>query len=239
MNLCLDIGNTRVKYGVFRADTLIHSGYCQEDQNAIKRLLEIYSIEKAILSSTQTIAEDILRLFNNSSKYIILGHHSDLPFQIEYDTPATLGRDRIAGIAGAQILFPKQNVLVIDAGTCITYDILTADRRYIGGNISPGLRMRLQSMHTFTDQLPLIDLTNEDIPMVGTSTKTALLAGAVHGARKEIQGFVQYYKKRFINLNIVLTGGDAPFFVNSLKSKIFADSNLVLKGLNGLLNFNV
>lgn len=162
----------------------------------------------------------------------------DLPFVIKYRTPDTLGLDRLAGVAGAWSQYRNETSLVIDVGTCIKYDLITKKGEYLGGNISPGLQMRLKAMHLMTSKLPQVE-PYERYEAMGTDTVSALQVGACTGAIHEIEGFIKEYKKMFGKLNILLTGGDSHFFVNKLKTKIFAAPNLVLQGLNEILDYNV
>ncbi|MDA9313033.1 type III pantothenate kinase, partial [Vicingaceae bacterium] len=154
-------------------------------------------------------------------------------------SPDTLGKDRIAAVAGAQGQFPNQNTLVIDAGTCVTYDFLTAEGDYLGGAISPGVQLRLQAMNDYTSKLPLLKWEGADNPQsIGDTTITSMLSGAVNGLISEMRGFIESYEKQYKSLKIVITGGDSNFFVKELKNGIFADPNLVLKGLNDILIYN-
>ena len=191
-----------------------------------------------MVSSTKHLRPTLARFIEDDDYLFVLDHRLSFPFRVLYRTPKTLGPDRLAGIAGSLHHFPRGSNLVIDAGTCITYDMITKEKNYVGGNISPGIHMRLSAMNYYTDALPLINhFTNARSH--GTSTTSALQAGAAWGAVHELDGFIQAYKKKYGRLNIVLTGGDAPFFVNRLKTKIFVAPNLVLEGLRKLLEHNV
>ena len=168
-----------------------------------------------------------------------MSHTTALPFTLEYQSPDTLGKDRIAAVAGAQAQFPNQNTLVIDAGTCVTYDFLTAEGVYLGGAISPGVQLRLRAMNHYTNKLPLLNWDGIKRPQsVGNTTINSMLSGAVNGLVLEMRGFVERYEKQYKALKIVITGGDSNFFVKELKNGIFADPNLVLKGLNEILIYN-
>jgi len=169
---------------------------------------------------------------------LLLSETTPLPFQNLYRTPQTLGKDRLAVVAGSQALFPGQTCLVVDAGTCITYEILTAEGAYTGGNIAPGLRMRLQAMHTFTAKLPLTEPGETEI-RIGYDTRSALMNGAQEGILFEIEGYANYCREQFGAVQVLLTGGDADFLSKKLKSEIFVDQNLVLRGLDQILSYNV
>ncbi|MEZ4902933.1 MAG: type III pantothenate kinase [Spirosomataceae bacterium] len=166
-----------------------------------------------------------------------------LPIQKNYDTPATLGADRLAAAVGAKVLFPNDHCLVIDMGTCVTYDWVSAAATFEGGIISPGLRMRFQAMHTFTKRLPLIEVMPQATllwpSLLGKSTQTAMESGAFNGLLAEMEGFIQRYQQERGECQVLLCGGDGPLFENSLKSRIFAAPNLVLIGLNRILQYNV
>nr|MCU0355429.1 type III pantothenate kinase [Cytophagales bacterium] len=173
----------------------------------------------------------------------VLDHTLPLPFANRYQTPRTLGTDRLAGVAGAQALFPGQSCLVVDAGTCLKFEWLENGSDYWGGSISPGLRMRFQAMHQFTSRLPLLEPA-ADVPLTGGSTAEAMQSGVLHGMTAEIEGIVAQYRIHHPDFRVLLTGGDAPFFEKRLfetrlKTPIFAVSELVATGLNHILNFNL
>jgi len=239
--LAFDIGNTSTKVGVFEAGVLKKPFKTKSAGLTLKSYKEYvrkYDAKFSIVSSTRHLQPALSRFIADNDQSFVLNHLLALPFEVVYQTPKTLGADRLAGIAGSLHYYPKGNNLVIDAGTCITYDMVTKDKIYVGGNISPGVHLRLKAMHHYTDALPLIKRFG-DAEAHGTSTTTALKAGAGWGAVHEINGFVSAYKKQFGRVNIVLTGGDAPFFDNRLKTKIFVAPNLVLEGLRKLLEYNV
>jgi type III pantothenate kinase len=240
MLLAVDIGNTRTKLGIFQQRTLKEVITISNSEiPALPTLLNVTQVQACIVSSVNKEAEKRWDFEQESFDVLYLDHKTSLPIQLVYQTPDTLGKDRIAAVVGAEMLFPEQAKLVIDIGTCITYDFLTADKRYLGGAISPGIQMRLKSMHQFTNQLPLINWGEEDLPqLTGSSTITSMLSGVVNGILKELQGFESDYKKQYPQLKTVITGGDASFFEKELKNGIFADPNLVLKGLNEILIYN-
>jgi type III pantothenate kinase len=168
----------------------------------------------------------------------MLDHQTPLPLTNNYRTPETLGKDRLACAAGAAFLFPKKDVLVIDAGTCIKYEFVSHRGIYEGGAISPGLEMRFNALHTFTDKLPLLHPATE-APLIGNDTRDAILSGIMKGTLLEIRGFIKEYEILFPELQLIITGGDASFFDKQLKNSIFADPFLVLRGLNFILRHNV
>lgn len=239
-NLAIDIGNSRSKFGFFEGQTLLEQKVLNnEDLEKNNEFILASNVDAIIISSVNRKAENALRLDRLKTPVVHLNHELPLPFQMEYETPETLGKDRIAAVAGAMSLIPKGDLLVIDAGSCITYDFLTANHRYLGGAISPGLQMRLKAMHEFTDALPLIQWKESSMPqVVGKTTIASMLIGAVHGVIGEMNGFISSYKTQYSALKVVLSGGDANFFEKELKNGIFADPNLVLKGLNEILVYN-
>lgn len=242
MNAAIDLGNTFAKIGYFENDTLIEARY----KIPLDDLTEVVTQqvpERAILSSTSQDTQPYADLLRKAGVRVIqLSPSLPLPIGKEYDTPQTLGADRLAAAAGAKALFPNDNCLVIDMGTCVTYDWVSADAIFQGGIISPGLRMRFQAMHAFTKRLPLIDVGAQDIAslhLIGKSTRAAMQSGAFNGLLAEMDGFIERYKREQGECQVLLCGGDAPLFENSLKNRIFAAPNLVLTGLNRILQYNV
>ena len=239
MNLTIDIGNTRTKLGLFDKKG-IKAKVVWEKLNVtnLRPFCQKNKVERVALSTVGAAPLAAERYLKANFYYLQLNHKTPLPITNLYKTPKTLGKDRIAAIIGAYSRFPGKNCLVIDAGTCITYDFLDADAKYHGGGISPGIAMRLKAMHHFTAKLPLVSQKKEPM-FIGNTTKTALQSGGQLGAVMELEGFIRQYRARFGKINVLLTGGDTIFFANNLKTKIFADSNLVLCGLNKILNYNV
>tara|TARA_R110002073_G_scaffold145532_4_gene297694 strand:- start:13597 stop:14325 length:729 start_codon:yes stop_codon:yes gene_type:complete len=239
MNLIIDIGNTQVKAAVFESSSLVEHFVFDEKyfQNNIKNILKKYVINKGILSSVKTIDEELLSLLQQIPHFIELNSDTKVPFKNRYSTPETLGKDRIALVSAASIKFPNKNVLIIDAGTCITYDILNADNEYLGGAISPGIHIRYKSLNYYTSKLPELSITNE-FSLIGDSTSNAIHSGIINGVIQEIEGLVNQYQERFEDLTVVLTGGDTKFLFKRLKNSIFANQNFLLYGLNKILTFN-
>lgn len=239
MNLAIDIGNTRTKLGVFDGDTLIYKEIWEALTVAqLKELAYNQNLEKIILSSVSKQTEEVMAFLKSHATFLELTTETPLPLRIVYKTPETLGRDRIAAAAGAGHLFPGENCLVIDAGTCITLDLLSAAGEFLGGNISPGIKMRLKAMHHFTARLPLVKSSQALPDLLGDSTENAIRNGAELGALLEVEGFIRACEEKYRPLRVVLTGGDADFFVKHTKTKIFAHQNLVLLGLNQILQHN-
>ncbi len=198
-----------------------------------------HSPQNVILSTVAAgSASEAVQQWAQRFNYLELHTHTRLPIQNRYRTPGTLGKDRIAAVTGAYALKPSQDCLVVDAGTCITFDYLSRDGAYIGGNIAPGLRMRLRAMHEFTARLPHPGL-QETEDWVGASTEEALRNGAQFGAAMELDGYIREGEARFGPLQVFLTGGDADFLAKKVKRKIFVNHHLVLFGLNQILDYNV
>ena len=235
MNLVVDFGNTFIKAALFEASHLKQSFYNIAEAD-LKLVEKEHSPNRILVSSVSKSKEDVREIFK-TSEIVFLESTLPLPFQINYKTPQTLGLDRIAGVAGAQELFPNENALVIDMGTCITYDFIDANSVYHGGGISPGMKMRFKALHNFTAKLPLIE-PEEDVELTGQSTKESILSGIIYGISAEIDGIIRMYSDKCAHLRIIICGGDAKFFENKLKAGIFAAPELVLMGLNRILLYN-
>lgn len=241
MNLVIDIGNTAFKAAVFKSDEMISSKQWDEtDNTSISEWLETYpEIQRSIISSVRKDdAGYTVSLEKAGIQVMMLDYRTPLPLTNRYRSLSTLGRDRIAAAVGANSRFPGQNLLVIDAGTAITIDFVSSGNEYLGGNISPGLSMRFRSLHEFTDNLPLLAQSNfEDL--LGDDTESAIRAGVQHGIIFEMDEYINRQKKRYPDLQVILTGGDAMFFDKKLKNSIFVDLNLNLYGLHRILDYNV
>jgi len=241
MNLIIDQGNTISKLAVFnKGEIIVRLTEPELNVSILNKILEEnHEITDCILSSVAQYSADIpVFLKEKLSNLIILNSETPLPIENKYSTKETLGYDRIADAVGAFSIFPGNNVLIIDAGTAITIDILTSKGEFFGGNISPGLDLRFRALHEFTKKLPLIE-KDETYPLLGKSTLEAILAGVINGAVFEMDGYIDILKSQYIDLKIILTGGDIKFFDKKLKNSIFAHSNLNLTGLNRILEYNV
>jgi type III pantothenate kinase len=240
MNLVVDIGNTLVKMAVFQGDVLIKKKTALK-QNFFKNLEELDQsfpdIKDVLVSSVSKTPPKWLQKLQEDYKMYVLDKELPQVFSNFYATPKTLGNDRIALVSAASKLYPSQNVLVIDAGTCITFDIINSENEYLGGAISPGLQMRYQAMNTFTENLPLLE-PEEDVDLVGNTTIKSMQSGVIFGITSEIDGVISMYNSQFKDLTIILTGGDSQFLCKRLKNSIFANSNFLLEGLNYILEFN-
>ena len=240
MNLVFDIGNTRLKAAIFKEEELIY--FYEEDIQKGSHLssLESYTdeIEYCIIASVVEIPFSIKKLLEKIPvQPLFLGAKTPLPFTNNYKTRDTLGYDRIAAVAGACQLFPGKNVLIIDAGTAITFELKTSQENYLGGNISPGLRARFRALHDYTHKLPLLS-SNENLTEIGTDTESAIINGVQNGFIFEVKGYMEELHNKYPELIVLLTGGDSQFFDNKLKKPIFVVSNLTLIGLNFILRYN-
>jgi type III pantothenate kinase len=238
ITLCLDFGNTRKKIAVFDEDKMIKSIVIDDDSmTTIQALLDTYKPRKSILSSVIDHNTSIEELLAAKTKFHKLNHLTKLSFTTPVGKPATIGADRLALIAAAVHFYPNRNNLVIGMGSCVTYNFINKYHEFLGGSISPGMEMRLKAMHQFTAKLPLVK-ADCNVPLIGYDTETNLLSGAVLGLAKEIDGFIDAYRERFGNFNALLTGGDLVHLASHLKNKIFADPELIFKGLYGISEVN-
>jgi type III pantothenate kinase len=236
--LCFDFGNTRRKVAVFKKASLEETVVLNDDNaETINKLVGKYNPAKTILSSVIEHDPSIEEVLRSKSKFHKLDHLTKLAFTTPVGKPETIGADRLALCAAAVRFYPTKHNLVIGMGTCITYNFINKYHEFLGGAISPGLEMRLKSMHQFTAKLPLVK-PDSNVPLVGYDTNSNLLSGAVLGIAKEIDGFINAYKERYLNFNVLLTGGDIVYLASHLKNKIFADPDLIFKGLYAISEVN-
>jgi type III pantothenate kinase len=236
--LCFDFGNTRLKAALF-IDSAFEKLIVLKDGSLemIQSLLDEFKPHKSILSSVIDHDPRIEDLFKSKTKFHKLTHQSKLPISTPVGRPETIGADRLALAAAAVYFYPQKNNLVIGSGTCITYNFINKYHEFLGGAISPGIEMRLKSLNHYTAKLPLID-ADWNVPLIGYDTSTNILSGVVIGLAKEIDGFVTAYEERFGNFNVLLTGGDMTILASHLKKKIFADPELIFKGLYAISEVN-
>jgi type III pantothenate kinase len=238
ITLCLDFGNTRWKAAILANGSIEKQIVLDNDPlQAIGSLLQEYSPQRAILSSVVDHDPAIEMLVAGKTRFHKLSHLTKLPFTTPVGKPETIGADRLALAAAAVHFWPGKNNLVIGLGTCITYNFINKHSEFVGGSISPGLEMRLKSMHQFTARLPLIK-PNWNVPLIGYDTSTNILSGAVIGMAKEIEGITGEYEQKFGNFNVLLTGGDLAILASHIKKKIFADPELIFKGLYAISEVN-
>ncbi len=241
MLLAIDIGNTKIKAAVFEeyavVDKLIF-GRNDAEKN-IENIFQTYGkISQIVLSSVGEEDANMLLWLQTYTNLTVINRTSRFPFANRYATPETLGIDRMVLSAGAVLSYPDKNRLVIDAGTCVTYDFIDRANHYIGGAISPGLRLRYESMHNFTAKLPLL---YPEMPSnyTGNTTNQAMHSGVINGLLYEIEGFMCRYVEQYGDVSIILTGGDAEFLAKRLKNTIFANSNFLLESLNKLYLYTI
>ena len=230
ITLCLDFGNTRRKAAVFNEGNLAKRLSLENEIPEIQLLIREYQPSYSILSSVVNHSADIETLLTENSKFHLLGHQTKLPFTTPVSKPSTIGADRLAISAAAVHLYPEQNNLAIGLGTCVTYNFINKEHAFLGGAISPGVEMRFKAMNHFTAKLPLVG-ADWNIPLIGYDTLTNLTAGVIKGMAMEVDGFINEYQQRFGNFNVLLTGGDIRFLASHIKNKIFADPDLIFKGL--------
>ncbi|WP_026978828.1 type III pantothenate kinase [Flavobacterium tegetincola] len=241
MILAIDVGNSRIKSAVFENDNLTElEVFANEDlQKKILKILKKYSeIDVLVVASVGKVDAEAFLFLENRVKVEWITHNSLFPFKNLYETPTTLGIDRMILASGAVLQYPNQNRLVIDAGTCITYDFINEGNEYIGGAISLGLQMRYKALHNYTAKLPLLQAKEPDT-YIGNSTQESLHSGVVNGLVFEIEGFLSQYKKDYSKFTIILTGGDAVFLAKRLKNTIFANSNFLLESLNYTYQYKI
>ncbi len=242
MNFVIDFGNTYTKFALFDNEKQIDSfSIINDDYKQIESLIKTsirsnHSLH-VMVSSVIPYPEPIKTILKNNSVYFEFNHLTPIPVSSKFKTPETLGKDRLAAAVGANYLYPETNILVIDAGTCITYDFINSKNEFLGGSISPGMNMRFNSIHHYTANLPLITPKNTDL-LTGSTTEESILTGIINGITAEIEGIIEKYKKQYNTIHIVITGGDHMFFEKKINCSIFAIPNLVLIGLNVILNYN-
>lgn len=241
MNLAIDIGNTLAKLAVIDDGQVVDFQKTEKIDSAfVERILEENpEIEAAIIVSTgeyETAWEQMLE--KRMKRFIRFGAETPIPIENGYATPQTLGLDRLAAAVAANALYPNSNVLIVDFGTAITVDFVSAEGRFVGGNISPGAATRFRALHHFTKRLPLCELDEDSVRLLGNSTQTAIESGVVNGIVYEIEGYIRDLQQRYNNLRIIFTGGESDFFAKRLKNTIFATYDLVAYGLNRILEYN-
>ncbi|CAG5087876.1 type III pantothenate kinase [Parvicella tangerina] len=241
MHRIVDIGNTKIKMAWFENNQLVKVTISENEKEEIKRAIHSHQVDHTIISSVAN--EDLTKFVIAQTEHpIVLDQHTPLPIVNNYKTPETLGKDRLANAVGAYHLFNETNCLIIDAGTCLKFDVLNSSNEYIGGVISPGLNMRFEALHTFTDKLPLVKPDEIEPVSMGVDTLTSIHSGCYMGMNNEIESTIMHLEQRFENLKIIITGGDMEVLQNmefSQKNSIFADRWLTLRGLNEILDHNV
>lgn len=242
MNLCIDQGNSRTKIALFRENGSIakHFIYKHFASAEVEQLFQLYHIDDSIISSVVNIEPAVVNaLHKHSHHFVLFDHNTPLPVRNSYGTPATLGQDRLAAAVGANAIYPKENVLIIDAGSAITYDLVSEDGCFVGGNIAPGVKMRFTILHRMTKKLPLVEAEeNELLPLFGRNTRDAIAAGVIRGIIFEVKGYMRDMQEQMPHFKTIITGGNAPYILHGLHADIRFERHLVLQGLNQILLYN-
>ncbi|RXR20571.1 type III pantothenate kinase [Flavobacterium amnicola] len=241
MILTIDIGNTQIKSAVFENNTIIHITSFKHELffNEIENILNQFKkVAVLVVASVGKIDKSAFETFSDKVKIHFIDRQNPFPFTNNYQSPATLGIDRMVLAAGAALQYPNQNKLIIDAGTCVTYDYVDENNIYHGGAISPGIRLRYEAMHNYTAKLPLLK-KDELVNLIGSSTEQSMHSGVVNGLAFEIEGYINALTFQKENFIIILTGGDAIFLAKRLKNTIFANSNFLLESLNHLYQYQI
>ena len=240
MNLVLDFGNTQKKIALFADKSLVLvQSHSHISKQVIKEFTENHpAINSCILSSVIKHPSDINNFLQKKFNFIELNEHTPIPITNKYETKSSLGNDRLAAAVAGSAKFPGENVLIINAGTALTCDFVNDRGDYLGGSISPGMRMRFTALHTFTDKLPLMSY-QETARLIGTNTGKSIVSGVINGMVAEIVGICRCYREKYRGLKIILSGGDLDYFDKRLKISIFAFPNIVVHGLQQILSFNV
>jgi type III pantothenate kinase len=241
MNLAIDQGNTLVKVAIFddASNMIYNATMATLSIEFISELIENFAIDHIIICSVNSAIEPITGFLRQSNKHlIVLTDKTPIPIQNLYHTPETLGFDRIAAAVGANFLQPDQNLFIIDMGSAVTYDFVTKNNEFIGGNITPGLTTRFRALHDFTSRLPLLKPDASQVKLIGQTTEEAIMSGIISGMRFELEGFIHEIEETYQDVSVFLTGGESIYFESSLKKPIFAVKNLVFIGLNRILNYN-
>ncbi|PLX14797.1 MAG: pantothenate kinase [Salinivirgaceae bacterium] len=239
MNLIIDSGNTRIKfYEVSHNNISDPHIFLNKEENKIADFINTCPFEKVISSDVgNSIQKWEDAIIEKASTFIRLDHNTPIPIKNLYQSPQTLGHDRLAAAIGAVSIYPSKTLLIIDFGTAITYDIVHKNA-FLGGAIAPGMQLRFKSLHNYTGNLPLLEPT-EQYKVPGTTTNESILAGVIQGIKNEVEGTISSYQKEYSELITVITGGDMEFFAKIIKNGIFAEPKLIAKGLNNILNYNV
>jgi type III pantothenate kinase len=238
VTLCFDFGNTRKKMAVFSNGEIKEAIVLSNDDTAtILSLIEKYQPQKSILSSVIDHNPEMEELLETHTAFHKLNHTTIIPFSTPVGKPETIGADRLALCAAAVHLFPGANNLVIGLGSCITYNFINKNHEFLGGGISPGLEMRLKSLNQFTAKLPIVK-PEKEVPLIGYDTATNIQSGVVLGMALEIDGFIDAYRAKYQNFNVLLTGGDSSYLAEHFKNRTFADPDLIFKGLYAISEAN-
>jgi type III pantothenate kinase len=239
MNLAIDIGNTNTKVGIFEGQIILKTIIVNKHISQLfDQELKIYKdkIDKAIVCSVIEINKDFNDYLDDNFPFLLFSYSTPVPINNLYHSPLSIGMDRIAAVIGSRVYCNSKNTLVIDAGTCITYDFINANNEYLGGGISPGIMMRFKALNNYTSKLPLVQIIEEN-NLIGRDTMESIKSGVVNGTIAEVTAIIDQYRWLYDDLKVIITGGDSSFFAINLKNGIFAAPHLVLQGLNEVLIF--
>lgn len=243
MNLCIDQGNSRTKIAIFENDGTMVNNFIYKTFSSrdVEKLFSLYPIENSIISSVVNLDPSVVNtLHRRSANFVLFDYQTPVPIKNGYDSPETLGQDRLAAAVGANSLCPNDNLLIIDAGSAITYDFVSANNEYLGGNIAPGLKMRFTALKMQTKKLPLVEIDEKQIiPLFGKNTNDAILSGVVRGVKYEIEGYMRTLQKRVGHFTTFLTGGNGAYLLANLRQPVRLEKHLVLVGLNSILQHNL
>lgn len=239
MNLIVDIGNTLIKLAVFDRGRIVDQRTAERLHPALMgELLDAWPVRQAIVASTRGESDEVLELLRpRVGRLVEFTSQTPVPVANDYLTPETLGRDRLAAAVGATVLYPGRNCLIVDFGTALTIDLVTADGTFRGGVISPGMNTRFRALHDYTARLPLCAATADE-ELMGLTTDEAISRGVMNSMTFEIEGYIARMREKIDDLHVIFTGGDAKCFVKRIKNTIFANCNLVLSGLDRILEYN-
>ena len=248
MNLCIDQGNSRTKVALMTDEgkiikDFIYKSFASAD---VERLFDLYEITDSIISSVVNIEAAVVNtLHRRSQHFVLFDHNTPVPIINTYNTPETLGQDRLAAAVGAKSICPNENLLIIDVGSAITYDFVSSEGEYIGGNIAPGLKMRFTMLQRMTKKLPLVEVEEKElIPLFGKNTRDAIAVGVIRGVAYEVKGYMRTLREKMPHFRTFLTGGNAPYILNNVRTsrseerELQYEKHLVLKGLNTILTYN-
>ena len=248
MNLCIDQGNSRTKVALMTDEgkMINHFIFKQFSSAEVERLFELYPISDSIISSVVDLEPAVVNTLHRLSRhFVLMDHNTPVPIRNKYDSPQTLGQDRLAAAVGARHLCPEENLLIIDVGSAITYDFVSAEGEYIGGNIAPGVKMRFTVLQRMTKKLPLVEVDEKElIPLFGSNTRDAIAAGVIRGVAYEVKGYMRTLREKVPHFQTVVTGGNAPYVINNVRSSLTEErtlrweKHLVFIGLNEILVFN-
>jgi type III pantothenate kinase len=238
LNLVIDIGNTRVKAGLFNNNELVELNYF-DNVSAILKSNLITKCSKIVVGSVVNEANLFINELQKQKPTLCFTTQTHIPITNCYTSATTLGSDRLAASIGSYELYQNSNVLTIDAGTCIKYNFVNQQNQYLGGGISPGIQVKFKALNNYTSKLPLINFNQNSVELIGSNTQNSILSGVLNGTIAEVDGIISQYLNQYPNLICIITGGDAQYLANHLKNRIFTHQNLVLKGLNNILNYNI